>query len=155
MSVGRHRLREAPRCLQLLPGVCTDTQTRCTCHAEGNTTSITLPRVLLASSVLRELRFEGRKALCQLQLLTERGLWVPAFKPKISLNWQAAAGANVRASSKLQAREFTPCWKQRWTHAASFLAAASLCAAPGCAAGLLQSSAGTAPAARLGDGSVT
>lgn len=74
MSVGRHRLREAPRCLQLLPGVCTDTQTRCTCHAEGNTTSITLPRVLLASSVLRELRFEGRKALCQLQLLTERGL---------------------------------------------------------------------------------
>lgn len=51
------------------------------------------------------------------------------IQKQISLNWQAATSANAKSSSKLWAREFTPCWKQQWNHAASFLAAVSLCAA--------------------------
>lgn len=35
-----------------------------------------------AKSVLYKLQFTKRKAFCQLQLLTERGLWVSAFKTK-------------------------------------------------------------------------
>lgn len=100
MSIDRHKLWEVCRCLQLLPGVCRDTETRSICHAEGNTGNITFPRAVV-----------GNGKVCPLQAQKESILSAAAsdrmrivgfcIQNQILLNWQAATSANVKSFSKL------------------------------------------------------
>lgn len=131
MSIDRHKLWEACRCLQLVPGVCRDTETRCICHAEDNTGNITFPGAVAENGKERPLRALIYKKESILSAAASDRMRIVGFciQNQILLNWQAAAGANVKSSSKLWEGEFTPGWKQQWNHAASFLAAASLCTA--------------------------
>lgn len=83
----------------------------------------------MAKSVLYELEFTKRKSILSAAASDRMRIVGFCIQNQISLNWQAATSANVKSSSKLWEREFTPCWKQQWNHTASFLAAGSLCTA--------------------------
>ena len=156
MRMDRQKLREARRCLQVLPGVCRDTETRCTCHAEGDTGNITYLRAVAGNGKEHPLRAQIYKKESVLSAAASDRMRIVGFciQNQISLNWQAAPSANVKTSSKLWEREFTPRWNRQWNHAASSPAAA-IAFVPRWTCLLLQSRRGTANAACLEELNVT
>lgn len=99
------------RCLQLLAGVCRDAETRCTCHAEGNTGNITCPRAAVGNGKERPPQAPVHKKESVLSAAASDRMRIVGFciQNQISLRWQAAPSATVKTSSKLGEREFTPC----------------------------------------------